>query len=144
MKSGSVSEICCSTRGLVVNVKKIGAEAAIVSALALTAVGMGAGVANADQPMPSTPGMTWKLDRGHATVVIGIGTVTTGMAVGVADPCGRPHPLRVAPAIGCRRPYGSGCRRQRGDADALANRPVLWIPLGMNRTAPDSSTLPPW
>jgi hypothetical protein len=26
---------------------------------------MGAGVASADQPVPSTPGMTWKLDHGH-------------------------------------------------------------------------------
>lgn len=43
--------------------KRIGAEAAIVSALAFTAVGMGTGVASADQPLPSTPGMTWKLDN---------------------------------------------------------------------------------
>jgi hypothetical protein len=49
---------------LIVNIKKIGAEVAIVSALAFTAVGMGNGVASADQPLPSTPGMTWKLDRG--------------------------------------------------------------------------------
>jgi hypothetical protein len=46
------------------SIKKIGAEAAVVSALAFTAVGMGAGVASADQPLPASPGMTWKLDRG--------------------------------------------------------------------------------
>ena len=65
MNCGSVGGICCSSWGFIVNVNKIGAEAAIVSALAFTAVGMGAGVASADQLMPSTPGMTWKLDRGH-------------------------------------------------------------------------------
>jgi hypothetical protein len=47
-----------------VNVKKIGAEAAIVSALAFTAVGTGAGIAAADQALPATSGTTWKLDRG--------------------------------------------------------------------------------
>jgi hypothetical protein len=65
MNCQSAREFCCSTRGFIVNMKKIGAEAAILSALAFTAVGMGAGIASADQPMPSTPGMTWKLDRGH-------------------------------------------------------------------------------
>jgi opacity protein-like surface antigen len=45
--------------------KKIGAGLTIAGALAFTALGMGAGVANADQPVPSTPGMTWKLDHGH-------------------------------------------------------------------------------
>jgi hypothetical protein len=44
--------------------KKIGAGLTIAGALAFTALGMGAGVANADQPVPSTPGMTWKLDHG--------------------------------------------------------------------------------
>jgi len=43
--------------------KKIGAQATIAGALAFTALGMDAGVANADQPVPSTPGMTWKLDN---------------------------------------------------------------------------------
>jgi hypothetical protein len=62
---GSVSEFCCSTRGFIVNMKRIGAEAAVVSALAFTAIGMGAGVASADQPLPATPGMTWKLDKPH-------------------------------------------------------------------------------
>jgi hypothetical protein len=46
-----------------VTVKNIGAQAAIVGALAATAMGIGTGVANADQPVPSSPGMTWKLDR---------------------------------------------------------------------------------
>jgi hypothetical protein len=45
--------------------KKIGATAAIAGALSFTAIGVGAGVANADQPIPNTPGMTWKLDGGH-------------------------------------------------------------------------------
>jgi hypothetical protein len=45
------------------NVKKIGAEASIVGALAVTALGLGTGVANADQPVPSSPGVTWKLDN---------------------------------------------------------------------------------
>lgn len=44
-------------------VKKIGAQAGIVGALAFTALGLGSGVANADQPVPTSPGMTWKLDR---------------------------------------------------------------------------------
>jgi hypothetical protein len=65
MISESVSGICCSGRGLIVNVKRFGAGAAIVSAMAFATVGMGAGVASADQPLPSTPGMTWKLDHGH-------------------------------------------------------------------------------
>ena len=45
--------------------KKFGAGLTIAGAMAFTALGMGAGVANADQPVPSTPGMTWKLDHGH-------------------------------------------------------------------------------
>jgi hypothetical protein len=49
-------------------IKKIGAEAAIVSALAFTAVGMGAGVASADQAVPSTPG-----------VARGVGVLTRSM-----------------------------------------------------------------
>jgi hypothetical protein len=64
MNCGSVRGFCCSSEGFIVNINKIGAEAAIVSALAFTAVGMGAGVASADQPLPASPGMTWKLDRG--------------------------------------------------------------------------------
>lgn len=46
--------------------KKIGAHLTIAGALGFTALGLGAGVANADQPIPNTPGMTWKLDHdGH-------------------------------------------------------------------------------
>jgi hypothetical protein len=48
-----------------VNVKKIGVEAAIVSALGFTAVGMSSGIASADQLAPTTPGAVWKLDHGH-------------------------------------------------------------------------------
>jgi hypothetical protein len=64
MLDGSVRGFCCSSWDFIVTMKRIGAEAAIVSALAFTAIGVGAGVASADQPLPSTPGMTWKLDRG--------------------------------------------------------------------------------
>ena len=43
-----VREFCCSSSGFIVNVKRIGAEAAVVSALAFTAFGMGAGEEVAD------------------------------------------------------------------------------------------------
>jgi hypothetical protein len=46
-----------------VNMQRIGAEAAVVSALAFTAVGISAGIASADQPVPGSPGM--KLDKPH-------------------------------------------------------------------------------
>jgi hypothetical protein len=46
-----------------VTMKNIGVQAAIVGALSFTALGLGSGVANADQPVPTSPGMTWKLDR---------------------------------------------------------------------------------
>jgi hypothetical protein len=68
MNCGSVSGLCCSSRGFIMTIKKIGAEAAIVSALAFTAVGMGAGVASADQAVPSTPG-----------VARGVGVLTRSM-----------------------------------------------------------------
>jgi hypothetical protein len=45
--------------------KKIVTQGAIAGALGLTALGVGAGPANADQPIPSSPGMTWKLDKPH-------------------------------------------------------------------------------
>lgn len=45
------------------NLKKIVTQGAIAGALGFTALGVGAGVANADQPIPSSPGMTWKLDN---------------------------------------------------------------------------------
>jgi hypothetical protein len=63
MDCGSVGGFSCSSRGFIVNMKKTGAQAAIVGALAFTALGLGSGVASADQPLPATPGMTWKLDR---------------------------------------------------------------------------------
>ncbi len=48
------------------NVTKIGAGSAVVGALALTALGIGSGVASAEQQAPATPSVTWKLDRpGH-------------------------------------------------------------------------------
>ena len=47
------------------NVKKIGMEAAIVGALAATSLGIGSAVANADQAVPNSSGLTWKLDRPH-------------------------------------------------------------------------------
>jgi hypothetical protein len=48
-----------------VTMKKIVTHGAIAGALGLTALGVGAGSANADQPIPSSPGMTWKLDKPH-------------------------------------------------------------------------------
>lgn len=46
--------------------KKIAAGLTLAGALGFSALGMGAGIANADQPVPATPGMTWKLDHdGH-------------------------------------------------------------------------------
>jgi hypothetical protein len=60
---GSEGGFGCSSRDFIVTVKKIGAQAAIVGALAFTGLGIGAGVANADQPAPTSPAITWKLDR---------------------------------------------------------------------------------
>jgi hypothetical protein len=48
---------------LVVSVKKFGTEAALVGALAFTALGISTGAANAEQSVPATPGVTWKLDN---------------------------------------------------------------------------------
>lgn len=42
--------------------KRIAAGAAFVGTLGFTAVGM-SGVANAEQAVPNSPGMTWKLDK---------------------------------------------------------------------------------
>ena len=47
------------------NLKKIGVEAAILGAFAVTAVGIGSGVATADPAVPNSPGVAWKLDRPH-------------------------------------------------------------------------------
>jgi hypothetical protein len=48
---------------LIVNVKKIGAGAVLVGAMAFPAFGIGSGIANADDVVPNSPGM-WKLDEG--------------------------------------------------------------------------------
>ena len=45
------------------SVKKIGIQAGIVGALTFAGLGVGAGVANAEQSLPNSPGMTWKLDK---------------------------------------------------------------------------------
>ncbi|WP_231984490.1 hypothetical protein [Mycobacterium sp. 852014-52144_SCH5372336] len=45
------------------SVKKIGVQAGLVGALAFTALGVGAGVANAEVAVTSTPDVTWKLDK---------------------------------------------------------------------------------
>ena len=63
MVGGSVGGFSCSSGDFIVIMKKIVTQSAIVGALAFTALGVGAGVANADQLVPSSPGMTWKLDR---------------------------------------------------------------------------------
>ncbi len=47
------------------NVKMFGAGAAMVGALGFTALGVGAGVASADQTVPGSPSVTFKLDRPH-------------------------------------------------------------------------------
>ena len=44
---------------------KILAEATITGALGFTAVGLGAGVANAAPPAPAPAGILWQQDRGH-------------------------------------------------------------------------------
>ncbi|WP_094286705.1 hypothetical protein [Mycobacterium lehmannii] len=45
------------------SVKKVGVQAGLVGALAFSALGVGAGVANAEEAAPSTPSVTWKLDK---------------------------------------------------------------------------------
>jgi hypothetical protein len=45
------------------NKTKIGAGAAIAGVLACTALGLGSGIASADQAVPSSPAMTWKIDH---------------------------------------------------------------------------------
>lgn len=47
------------------NLKKILAGAAISGALGFTAVGLGAGVANAEPSSPVVAGIQFKQDRGH-------------------------------------------------------------------------------
>src|SRR5258705_12507138 len=50
---------------LAMYVKKIAAGAAMVGALGFTAVGLGAGTANAAPPAPVVTGVLWQQDRGH-------------------------------------------------------------------------------
>lgn len=45
------------------SVKKIGVQAGLVGALAFTALGVGAGVANAEEAVPTAPAVTWKIDK---------------------------------------------------------------------------------
>jgi hypothetical protein len=47
------------------NLKKIIARATIGGALGFTALGLGAGVANADPPSSIVAGTQWPQDRGH-------------------------------------------------------------------------------
>ena len=47
------------------NLKKIMAGTAIGAALGFTALGLGAGVANADASSPVVAGIPWQQDRGH-------------------------------------------------------------------------------
>ena len=47
------------------NLKKIMAGAAISGALGFIALGLGAGVANADPASPVVAGIPWQQDRGH-------------------------------------------------------------------------------
>jgi hypothetical protein len=44
-----------------VNVKKVGCAAALVGALSVPALLTGAGVAAADESLPASPGIAWKL-----------------------------------------------------------------------------------
>ena len=63
---GRVGEFAVLVGVFIVNVKKIGTEATIIGALAATALGIASGVAGADQSIPGSPGVAWKLDRhGH-------------------------------------------------------------------------------
>lgn len=48
-----------------IDLKTIAAEATIAGALGLTALGMGAGVANAAPPSPVTSGTPWAQDKPH-------------------------------------------------------------------------------
>jgi hypothetical protein len=47
------------------NLKKIAAGAAMTGALGFTALGMGAGVANAAPASPVVAGILWQQDHGH-------------------------------------------------------------------------------
>ena len=45
--------------------KQIAAGAAMIGALGLSAIGLGAGIASAAQPAPVAAGVLWQQDRGH-------------------------------------------------------------------------------
>ena len=47
------------------NLKKVAAGAAVTGALGFTALGLGAGVANAAPASPVVAGNLWQQDRGH-------------------------------------------------------------------------------
>jgi hypothetical protein len=47
------------------HVKKFAAGAAMVGALGFSALGLGAGIANAAPPAPVVAGTLWQQDRGH-------------------------------------------------------------------------------
>ena len=47
------------------NLKKIAAGAAMTGALGFTALGLGAGVANAAPASPVVAGILWQQDHGH-------------------------------------------------------------------------------
>jgi hypothetical protein len=63
--SGRLAEFAVVLGVFIVNVKNIGAGAVIVGALTAGGLGVGSGVASADQSLPASPGATWKLDRPH-------------------------------------------------------------------------------
>jgi hypothetical protein len=60
MRSATKNARCC--KGFMVNLKTIAAEATIAGALAFTALGFGAGMANADPPSHDVAATAWKLD----------------------------------------------------------------------------------
>jgi hypothetical protein len=49
---------------LIVKLKRVVATAAFVGTLGFTAIGL-SGVASAEQAVPNSPGVTWKLDKPH-------------------------------------------------------------------------------
>jgi hypothetical protein len=50
---------------LIVKMKKMSTGAAILTAVAATSLGIGVGIANADQQVPDSPGVVLKLGPGH-------------------------------------------------------------------------------
>jgi hypothetical protein len=105
-------------RIVMINVKAIAAGAGVTVGLACTAVGLGSGVASADQPLPSTPGVTWKLDhgQGHGHDDWDWDHRATGVAEAIGTVVGATD---AADVPGFHPPYGSGCRLRCG-ADRLS------------------------